>query len=46
MKCSLLSFRWLIPGVNVVFHHLQCVGDEGQGSLPGQPAAALHLHQT
>lgn len=35
----------LIEGVHLVLHHLQRVGDEGEGPLPGQPAAALHLHQ-
>lgn len=29
----------------MVLHHLQRVGDEGEGPLPGQPASALRLHQ-
>lgn len=34
------------PGLDVVLHHLQRVGDQGEGPLPWQPAAALHLHPT
>jgi len=36
----------LDPGLDVVLHDLQCDWLEGQSALPGQPAAALHLHQT
>lgn len=38
------SLHLFPPGVHVVLHHLQCVGRQGEGPLPGQPAAALHLH--